>query len=69
VLPFNYFYAEERSEVFEFDLDYEKGDLLENITRSSKRTVFIVTNNKFFFILILIFLLVLGLVFRPVSKI
>lgn len=59
LLPFNYFYSEERALAYEndFDLDLSEKRLSSKIIRSAKQTVY--------FIGFVLFLLLSGLVFRP----
>ena len=59
LLPFNYFYSEERALSYEndFDLDLSEKRLSSRIIRSAKST--------FYFIGFISFLLLCGLVFRP----
>lgn len=60
MLPFTYFYSEEKSADYDIDLDYEKTDSKEKIFKALKNTVF--------FVLILALIIIMGLIIRPESR-
>jgi len=60
MLPFTYFYSEEKSADYDIDLDYEKTDSKEKIFKALKNTVF--------FVLILALIIIAGLIIRPESR-
>ncbi|KRX01434.1 Peptidyl-tRNA hydrolase [Pseudocohnilembus persalinus] len=60
VLPYTYFYSEERSSDYDIDLDYTESDANEKIISAIKNTVY--------FVLIFLVMLVIGLSLRPKQK-